>query len=267
MTPTTPVRFLHTSDLHLGRPFNGVPGDSGMKLREVRLESVSRIDAVARERGVDFVVVAGDVFDANTVDDRVIHQSCARFSAFSVPVFVIPGNHDHAFGPDTVFRRPAFRSACPPNLHVSLEATPQVVLDRPVVILPAPLVHRHHAGDVTSHIDADFGRDMAPDAVRIGLAHGSVVGFDADEDRDPTNFIDPERARKGDLDYLALGDWHGLVEVNPRTWYSGAPEPTNFRSAMPGRVVIVEITSRGAVPVVTHVPVARNAMGEASRHP
>jgi hypothetical protein len=49
-------------------PFHWVPGDAGAKLREVRLEAIDRIGELARSEKVDVVVVAGDFFDANSVD-------------------------------------------------------------------------------------------------------------------------------------------------------------------------------------------------------
>ncbi|MEE3099492.1 MAG: DNA repair exonuclease, partial [Pseudomonadota bacterium] len=55
------------------------------------------------------------------------------------------------------------------------------------------------------------------------------------------------------LDYLALGDWHGQVRVDARTWYSGAPEPDRFLHRAPGRALVVSLPGPGAEPEVRPV--------------
>jgi hypothetical protein len=251
------VRFLHTADLQLGMPFHKVPGDRGSKLRELRLESITRLGELAKRERAEMIVIAGDLFDANTIDDRVVVQATTRFRDAALPVFVIPGNHDHCAGPDSVYRRAAFVKSRPPNLVVLEERTPHVVLEGRAVILPAPLFRRHEVIDTTAHLTPDFGRDVAPDAVRIGLAHGDVVGFKRDDEGGATNRLDPDRASKAQLDYLALGDWHGTKSIDLRTWYSGAPEPTNFKDNDQGNALVVEIAGPGATPSVVSHRVAR----------
>jgi len=123
-------------------------------------------------------------------------------------------------------------------------------LEDDVVILPAPVHRRIERGDPTSHIDADFGRDRAPEALRIGLAHGGVEAFDGGE---AASRIAPDRAERADLHYLALGDWHGCKEVTPRTWYSGTPEPDSFKQNDPGYVLSVRIDASDEAPAVDRV--------------
>jgi len=68
--------------------------------------------------------------------------------------------------------------------------------------------------------------------------------------------IAPDRARRAGLDYLALGDWHGAVEVDTRTRYSGTPEPDRFKHERPGEALLVGIAGPGALPDVTRLPTA-----------
>jgi hypothetical protein len=65
--------------------------------------------------------------------------------------------------------------------------------------------------------------------------------------------IDPTRVRQADLDYLALGDWHGTKEVTPRTWYSGTPEPDSFKQNDPGNILSVTVTGSKEAPSVEPV--------------
>lgn len=53
----------------------------------------------------------------------------------------------------------------------------------------------------------------------------------------------PYRARRAGLDYLALGDWHGAVEVDQRTHYCGTPEPDRFKHQRPGTALLVSIAA------------------------
>lgn len=245
------IRFLHTADLQLGMPFHWVPGDRGAQLRSWRFEAIDRCVDLAAAEDAAFILVAGDVFDANTVDDRTVVQACARFARAKVPVVAIPGNHDHG-GPGSVWRRRSFQENRPENLLVLEGREPLVLAGGRAVLLPAPLTHRQERGDTTAHWTPATGRELAPGAVRIGLAHGSVQDFTGEA----MNLIDPQRAERADLDYLALGDWHGCKEVARRTWYAGTPEPTRFLDNDAGNVLIVT-AERAAPPRVTRVPVAR----------
>lgn len=250
------IRLLHTADLQLGMPFLKVPGDRGARLRELRLEALDALAAAARTHRVDLVLVAGDFFDANTVEDRVVLHACQRLRAFEVPVLLLPGNHDAAGAPDAVLRRDTFVAHKPPNVHVLDDREPRVLLDGRVVVLPAPLLRRHEVGDTTTHLTAELGRDAGPQALRIGLAHGGVIDFDG-ERGEAENLIAPDRAERAGLDYLALGDWHGTRRVTSRTWYSGAPEPTNYKANSQGNALLVELDHPGAEPRVDVLKIAR----------
>ena len=65
------VKFLHTADWHLGMKYSQL-GDKADKARQIRIESVSKVFEKARENDVDFVLVAGDLFDSNEVDRRLL---------------------------------------------------------------------------------------------------------------------------------------------------------------------------------------------------
>jgi hypothetical protein len=67
--------------------------------------------------------------------------------------------------------------------------------------------------------------------------------------------ISDTRSETAKLDDLALGDWHGTLEIAPRTWYSGTPEPERFRNNEPGNVLVVTLTEPGIAPMVEVVPV------------
>ncbi|MFL5331657.1 MAG: exonuclease SbcCD subunit D, partial [Geminicoccaceae bacterium] len=87
--------------------------------------------------------------------------------------------------------------------------------------------------------------------------HGCVAGR-LPETADSTNPIDGERAARARLDYLALGDWHGTLEIAPRTWYAGTPEPDRFRTNDAGNVLLVDLDLPGVPPSVKPLATARH---------
>jgi len=243
------VRFIHTSDWQLGDSMGQVPGDKGALLRAERLNTLERIGRLAGEHGVDFVVVAGDLFDAHTVANEVVTRAMEVLSGFPVPVFAIPGNHDFADTPESIYRRKRFVDRCPDQLHLLIESQPLNLPNGDLTLLPCPLVQRHTVADPTRWLRTDRAA-TAPGQIRIAVAHGSVVDFEAEDGGTTPNLIDPGVVEAASLDYLALGDWHGTRQVGPRSWYSGTPEPDRFKDNQAGHVLVVEIDQPGTVPRV-----------------
>jgi hypothetical protein len=60
------------------------------------------------------------------------------------------------------------------------------------------------------------------------MAHGPVVGFKGDGEMEE-NLVPPGRPEAPGLDYLAMGDWHGVKRIGPKLWYSGTPEGDRFK--------------------------------------
>ena len=58
------IRFLHSSDLHLGKPFGRFPEDVRVRLRQARQDSLSRLTAIARENAATHILLAGDTLIA-----------------------------------------------------------------------------------------------------------------------------------------------------------------------------------------------------------
>lgn len=243
-------RFLHTADWQIGRLYANLPPEDAVPMAEARITSVERLAALAHEHRVDAVLVAGDVFDAQTVSDRTIRRLFLAMEGFAGPWILIPGNHDAALA-ESVWTRALRLAAVPGHVHLALEAQPILLENLRTALLPAPLTQRHTYEDTT----AWFDNSETPDGwLRIGLAHGSVQGILPDS-VDSTNPITPDRAQRARLDYLALGDWHGCKRIDERTWYSGTPEPDRFRANDAGLALLVEIDRAGAMPAVTSLPV------------
>lgn len=261
-----PVTFLHTADWQLAKPYARVRDDSKrFRLQQERIECLSRIGSAAREHCASFVVVAGDLFDSPSPTKATVSAVCSAVGSMGIPVLVIPGNHDHG-GPGSLWGQDFFQremQQLAPNLRVLLTPEPLVLDD--AVIFPAPLMRRHEMADPTAWIRKAFEENTFPiGPPRIVLAHGSVQGFGAaqdDEDDSPsgTNLIDLGRLPDAELDYVALGDWHGTKQVGPKAWYCGTPEIDRFPKGEgnePGHILKVTV-SRGGIPQVEKLATAR----------
>ena len=239
------THFLHTADWQIGRQYGQFETDDAAMLAEARFDVVARIAALAAERGVDAVLVAGDVFDTQGVSDRTIRRLFAAMAAYAGPWVMIAGNHDAALA-DSVWSRATQLGCIPPNVHVPLRTGVVDLAAINLAVLAAPLTQRHTYDDVTQAFDA---LETGPGRIRVGLAHGSVAGRLPDT-IDATNPIAADRAARARLDYLALGDWHGCLSIDERTWYAGTPEQDRFRGNEPGHALHVRIEAPGAAPVV-----------------
>lgn len=248
------MRFIHTSDWQLGKPFGRAPVEARAALQEARLDVIDSIAAAARRAGVAFVLVAGDVFDSAEPGDRVYRQALSRMKA-AAPLrwYLLPGNHDPARA-DGLWSRLAAEASdnvIPCLAPKALEIAEQLWL------LPAPLDYKRNLQDPTAWFDAAV---TPPGAVRIGLAHGTIQSFAA-ETADVANLIAPNRAALAGLRYLALGDWHGRREINAATHYSGTPEPDDFGREVSGVALLVDPS--GPAPAITKAEVGRYRWVEA----
>ena len=235
------IRFLHTADLHLGKPFGRFPEDLRGRLREARHASIGRLAAAARAHGAADILVAGDTFDSQTPSPATLRQALQAMAADpGLRWWLLPGNHDSLAAGD-LWQRIA-REA-PPNVRPLLTTAP-VGIAPDVVLLPAPCTQRRPGRDLSAGM-ADVTTPAG--ALRVGVAHGAVQAFS--EDGNPA-LIPPDRAETAGLAFLALGDWHGQLRIGERTWYAGTPEADGFKHAEePGALVVTP----GASPQVTPV--------------
>jgi len=258
--------FIHTADWQIGKSFAGI-GDAHKRslVQQERIEAIKRIGGVAQEHDAAFVLVAGDLFDSPSADKATVSAACSAIGQIGVPVLAIPGNHDHA-GPGSVWEQAFFQrelDALAPNLRVLLEAAP-VELDA-AVILPCPLLRRAVMADPTDWLRTpDVFAGLPRDKPRIVLAHGSTQTFsgqwsDDEEGASASNLLDLSRLPATEIDYIALGDWHGSKQIDAKAWYAGTPELDRFPKGGehdPGNVLVVE-ARRGAAPLVARVATSR----------
>ena len=214
------LRLLHTADWQLGKPFHNLPAEVAPLLREARFAAVRTIAELATRHEVAAVLVAGDVFDSNLVPERAIVQALAAMRGFAGPWVLLPGNHDAALA-EGVWSR-LERLGRPANLVVAATPAPIALADGRLVVLPAPLTERHTSDDLTAWMD-DAATPSG--AVRVGLAHGSVVGR-LPEAADAANPIDPERADRARLTIWRWATGMARSRSRPAPGTPARPSPT-----------------------------------------
>ena len=234
------VKFLHTSDWQMGmRAVHA--GIKAKEVRDTRFDSALRVANLAKEHQVEFVIIAGDVFEHHDVDEVVVKRTVDILNQFApIAVYVLPGNHD-PYVSGGVWGRQSWRRV---GSHVILCTEPtEVEFDDRVAIYPCPLTQKRSNLDPTSWMPRRADSDTR---IRVGIAHGAL-----DVLPDSVNFpISKDRPELSGLDYLALGDWHSPLQQG-RAVYSGTMEPTSFSERDPGYATVVEILSNGEEPKLT----------------
>jgi len=269
------LRILHTSDWHLGRSFHRV------SLLAAQREFLDHLVATVREREVDAVLVAGDVYDravpplaAVELFDDALH----RLAGLGVPTVMISGNHDSprrlGVGAGLIERA---------GIHLRTDpagcGTPVVLADRhgdvafyglpylePGLVretLDAPAAgHPAVLGAAMDRVRADLAT-RPPGTRSVVLAHAFVTGGAvSDSERDIT--VGGVASVPADVfdgvDYVALGHLHGCQTLTERIRYSGSPLAYSFSEAAHRKSMwLVELGADGGLSAAERVdcPVPR----------
>ena len=185
------MKFIHSADWQLGKPFGRFDPDVRGALTEARFEAVDSLGRAAAEHGAQHIIVAGDIFDTEGPEDRTIVQAISRMDRHDCRWWLLPGNHDFARNGGLWDR---VRQRAGDKIVILSEPEPRMVEEQ-IWLLPAPLIHRHNLEDPTTLFDT---METPGARLRIGVAHGSIREFGS---RGETrNQIAPDRARLSNLD-------------------------------------------------------------------
>lgn len=253
------MRFLHLSDLHLGKRVNefSMLEDQAYILKEI----LNIID----EQKVEAVLIAGDVYDkvippAEAV--RLLDDFLTRLAARELPVFLISGNHDSAervaFGSRLMSSRqiylsPIFESDVEPvtisdrygeiNIYMLPFVKPSLV--KRVYPEEEIITYQDAVNVAVQHMQIDT------DKRNILLAHQFVTGAArCDSEELSVGGVDDVDASVFDgFDYVALGHLHGPQKIGKETVrYSGTPLKYSFSETNHKKTaVIVDVEEKGKI--------------------
>ena len=250
------MRFLHTSDWHLGRSFHG---EGLTAAHELYLDHLVEI---AREEKPDAVLVSGDVYDRalpNPLTVALLDDVLVRLMDTGAQVVVTSGNHDSAvrlgFAGRILERqglhlRTDVGSCTRPipitsrrqgNLAGYVIAVPYLEPQLCAAALGADeptharvLAQAFHAGRDAVTQELTGSGLPGGDIPVVGMAHAFFAGATSSEsERDICVGglgVAPTSALEG-LDYAALGHLHGRQTLTERIRYSGSPVPMSFSEA------------------------------------
>ncbi len=208
-------KFLHGADFHLGSPFRGL-GRSFPGLAEILASAPGRalkkFVARAVENQVDFVLIAGDVFDdpAPPLRSRLeFVRALEELDAAGIETFIVPGNHDPLPWPETAELPPRVKLFGPEP-----EAVP--VKKAGTVVATVAGMSRNRDTDLESTVGALDALLRKSAGARIGLFHADPGGAAQIPVRN-TLFTGTG------ADYWALGHIHrpGIPSKNPTAVYPG----------------------------------------------
>jgi len=250
-------QFVHTADLHLDSPFQGlsevVPALQSV-LREATFQAFEGIIDLCINREVNFLLIAGDIHDASDRSLRALtrlRHGFERLAEHHIRVFVCHGNHDPLTGWSGSF-------SWPDNVCVfdakEVEAKPVIVRDVEIARIYGV---SYGMEKVTDNLALQFQRE--PDVPwSIGLLHTNVGNDPNHGNYAPCQLDDLVHAG---MNYWALGHVHThriLRDRDPLIIYSGNPQGRHMRETGPRGCYLVEVDSQGcAYPEFVPVDVVR----------
>jgi exonuclease SbcD len=195
------MRFIHAADIHLDSPLTGLSAYQdapAAMLRGATRQAFTNLVTEAIELQVDFMVIAGDLYDGSWKDHNTGIYFCremGRLNKAGIPVFVLFGNHDAENEMTKKLRLPE-------NVH-TFESRKAAVfrLDHLKVAL-----HGRSFKDAATTDNLVTGyHDPVPGMFNIGVLHTALEGNSAHATYAPCSLA--ELHAKG-YHYWALGHVH-----------------------------------------------------------
>ena len=197
--------FLHAADLHLDSPLRGLDADAPAdRIRGATRQALINLVGLAKAEAVDFVLLAGDLYDGDWRDWRTGHFLVAQLAELKragIPVIAISGNHDAE----------AVLTQSLPFPGTMLPAR------QPDTVLPIPGVAVHGQSFATRAVREKLALSYPKPLdghFNIGLLH-TACGSTEHDDYAPCT---PAELRAKGYDYWALGHVHQRAELSRDPW-------------------------------------------------
>lgn len=217
----THIRFLHCSDIHLDTPFVGLSHEKSDERRRELRSTFMRLMQYVRDRGVNVVLISGDLFNARYATNQTAEVLIREFRNCPETVFIIaPGRSDAYLG------NPIYTSGrLPSNVHVfSEDRLSRFDFDEWGVTVYG------WAMTGKEHIENPLYEKTVDDVTRINIVCGYAdLDGEIDSPSCPVSSTDLERFG---ADYYALGSRHegsDFAKIGESIYsYSGSLECTGF---------------------------------------
>lgn len=195
------MKFIHAADIHLDSPLVGLanyPDAPAERLRTATRDAFTNLISEALREAVDFVVIAGDLYDGNWKDFNTgifFAREMGRLQKAGIPAYVLFGNHDAE-------NEMTKRLVLPDNVHVF---EPRKATTHRIPALKVALHGRSFREAATVENLALTYPEPVPGWLNIGVLHTALEGNSAHANYAPCSIAQLEA--KG-YDYWALGHVH-----------------------------------------------------------
>jgi len=234
-------KFLHAADLHLDTPFQGLTRVNpllGNKLKTASIRVLDKLVSLAIDEKVDFVLIAGDIYDGAKYGLRAeasFTSALRRLSAQGIRVFYVFGNHDPV---DSMWNSVTTQALAHQFGQKEVETQEFEVQGTRITVSGTSYATRA----VTENLAAKFPRPTGP-GFHIALLHATIGGTEWDTNYAPCSIEDLQRSGHN---YWALGHIHTrkiVQEHDPTIVYPGNTQGRSFAAAelAPKGVVLVEV--------------------------
>ncbi len=252
------MKFLHLSDLHLGKRLNEY---SLIEDQEYILKSILKI---VREEKPDGVIIAGDVYDKSVPSGeavRLFDDFLVALSLEKVKTFIISGNHDSperlSFGARLMDKSGIYISMVYDGKVEKISLSDEFGKIN-IFMLPfvkPSHVRRFYGDQIESFTDAiravidDLDLDQAERNILI--THQFVTGASRTDSEEisvgGTDNVDASVFEK--FDYVALGHIHRAQKcVSDKIRYSGTPLKYSLSEANDEKTItVVELNDKGSL--------------------
>ena len=230
------MKFIHAADLHVDSPLRGLERYEGApheQLRGATREAFERLVDAAIENEVDFVIIAGDLFDGKWRDMSTglwTAGQLRRLADEEIKVFLLRGNHDAA----SQVRKAV---SWPENVHEFSTIRPETIVDESLGVA------LHGQGFARQAVTDDLAAEY-PDRVKglfnIGVLHTSLTG---DPNHDTYAATSQDVLVAKGYDYWALGHIHKreILRDDPVIAFSGNTQGRHVNEAGPKGCLLVEV--------------------------
>lgn len=106
------MKILHCADLHLDSPFSGLDTRESEGRREEQRELFRSLVCLARNRRIDLLLIAGDLFDSGYTSAKTVKFVVDMLGKLDCPVVISPGNHD------PYIKGGLYATEFPENVHI-----------------------------------------------------------------------------------------------------------------------------------------------------
>ncbi len=214
------VKIVHTADLHFDTPFNEVDEKQRLINKEELKEVFKNIINFCKEKHVDILLLAGDIFDNLTLSRETIHFIENIFNDIKeTRVFISPGNHD-PYDNNSFYKLIKW----PENVYVFKGNLEKIYIEELKTNVWGAAFNGKY---VRKSILKGFSQN--DEEINIMVIHGELSSSEEGNEYNP---ITLKNIRESGMDYIALGHRHNfsgvLKEGSTFYSYSGCPQGRGF---------------------------------------